>query len=39
MLEKGDKNFDMLPPDVKNATANAPDRFRAVIDYMENNVT
>lgn len=35
MLGKGDKNFDMLPPEVKDATANADDRFAAVMAYLE----
>lgn len=38
MLEKGDKNFEMLPQEIKDATANEADRFRAVMQYIEDNV-
>lgn len=37
MLAEGDKNFEMLSPDVKAATAKALDRFTAVMNYLENN--
>lgn len=35
MLEEGDKNFEMLAPMVKAATAKSSDRFNDVMKYLE----
>ncbi|CAL8071467.1 unnamed protein product [Orchesella dallaii] len=37
MLEQGDKNFEMLPEEVKSAVKDSADRFNAVMNYINEN--